>query len=1826
CDADLVEDLADPRPTNYVTTDPSTGLGRLYAVSEFPGACELVALVVDEPSYTTANLPGGPKTLRWEGDLVDTGNAETWFTVSETPIPADGQTTGFITAQLSYDGGEPATGRAASLQAYAEDGAYLDVQPFEEFDDGQYRAYYTGLRAGDYLIDVRADGLSLDVKPGQNAYAHLFQAAPRVPSADQSWASITEDPGQIGSYGQAAGDHGRQIVAAHLRDADGFPVTGAAGRLQAGLRTASDPGGLIGFSDSGQFKCDRPLVDGACLSGDYTVEVYSGVPADRILGVTYDDGELAFDLRGQWGGQDLLAAFTARPADPGLSVLEVTPASPIAAGEAYTAAVALLDLTGAPASQAWVDLYLTGAGCAASFDGQGSRWAEAQSSITGHIAVDFASAAAGTCQLLVYLGSQQVAGSPATVVWTAEPPAPADPDHSTLEVAPDGPAAVGQAYEALVTVRDEFDALVADEPITFALTANWDCPATINGRLTATRPSSAAGEAGVEISADRAGACRLDAYLEDGGWVGSADLVWAWDGPTADAEKSTVVIVPSEPLGDPAGAPVPIAAGDSYQVLVTAYGPDGTTPAPGAEVSVGLTQWSAMSCVNPLVTSDQPGWNELYGMGRTGADGKLALTVSNPNLIGGLLGACVLTVAVEGAGVPRLDADGQPTPSPVLVWLWPPDLGSDHAYYEVSPDDVAADGEATGAVEVQIESAGGSPAMVDLSKLTVSGPAESGLVFGPWAPVQDSPHDLPNGAYQASFTGTKVGQWPVTVAYDGQTLQLGHGANGTAHLVGDGPPVPSADQSSAVVVTAAGLPRATYQHALAAALAGGGATHTIEITLADATGAPVENAAGALGVALADSDRYSDLGSGSYWAGDADRPDQSGKVVEVGGGVYRIAVASFKPGARQFRVEFSADGLTFDLADAASAADPASTVLTAAYTGRAPSAAHSKLVVNPSTPVDDVTDLSDPADGVPDTLTPGGVYEVLVNLRDEEDLPAARGTDPAQVYVALDGPACGEPSLAAGSDGPFAQAAGRQVAADPETGLGAVYISNGQAAVCQLTARVEADSPTSPADLLGSPKTLRWASPPVGSEARSWASVTQGPGQAGVYGAVGALPGDWGSQTVTVAVLDAGGAPLTGAASKLSAVADPVLDPGGVLAFSDGGLFRCVDEPVAGECADGIYAVEVYSGAPVGRVLNVVYSDGSVEFLVSRRGSPAGAKDLSAPFTTGPASAADSTLKVSPDGPLAPGADRYTVTVLVEDRFGNPVEGAPVTFWMEVDPDPQAVLEGGQLVDWSQQLTVYSSSIGSAQAEVSAPLAGSAAIAAFIGPDADGDLIDETDLVWEWPPGPAADPSKTTIVITPSEPSGDPAGVPTALPFAYQATYQIELTAYAEDGVTPVPGAQVYLGAWNVNWAWMCTVSVTEDGRGRPGDDAPDLWGQTGADGKLRATVQNLSDYMFEGTTRVCDLRAAVDGEDILRYGADVDEDGYPLLTLLAWLSPPDPVDGADYNVSGADVEADGAHTGAIDLRLWSWTGPAMVDPSKLTVVVPPESGLTVGRFTALPWENEEQEGWYGGILPSGLYQAEFSGVVPGDWLVEVLYDGQPLAVQSGGNDIAHLVGPDTPPGGPSAAKSTAEVTRTAGQLANRGAPGLAERPEQWGRQTLSVTLVDDADQPVVDAAAALTARASADDPLDGIGLDFGDGGAFACAQPPVQGACPGGVYQLDVYSSKAGDRALEVVYGAGTPDQFTVLTAAGAAALTTAFAVPPADPAASTFVVSPSTPVGDPLGEPDVIGTDERWDLLVTVWDAGRNNLVPDQGVEFFIYGEGCDSGGLHGRDGAED
>ncbi|MDR2566247.1 MAG: Ig-like domain-containing protein, partial [Bifidobacteriaceae bacterium] len=350
--------------------------------------------------------------------------------------------------------------------------------------------------------------------------------------------------------------------------------------------------------------------------------------------------------------------------------------------------------------------------------------------------------------------------------------------------------------------------------------------------------------------------------------------------------------------------------------------------------------------------------------------------------------------------------------------------------------------------------------------------------------------------------------------------------------------------------------------------------------------------------------------------------------------------------------------------------------------------------------------------------------------------------------------------------------------------------------------------------------------------------------------------------------------------------------------------------------------------------------------------------------------------------------------------------------------------------------------------------------------------------------------SPSTPPNNPDDPADDGAGVPDAIPAG--ATYQVTVTLWDAGRINRVDEGSVYLTLQGADCHATFSNGVKTEAAFK-------------ANAQGRATTEVTSDQV---------------GECTLYW----DEDDPSKVKQLVWVDGS--IDVASpktwFSVSTAAVLADGQDQGGIEVQLFGANGKAATQHADaITVAVPDGSGISVESFAH---------------TGNGRYVAAFTGTVAGQHSIAVKVDGQDLSIQAGiGNATARLVEADQPP--PAAARSEATVTYRADQRANHDRPNSTVA--EWGRQTIKATLEDASGNPVTRAASDLVAAAAPGDPLDGLGLYFGNGQAFACEQAPVDGECLSGVYTLDAYSSKAGERQITVTYRPGTPDALVLVNGA---------------------------------------------------------------------------------------
>ncbi|MDR0366775.1 MAG: Ig-like domain-containing protein, partial [Bifidobacteriaceae bacterium] len=151
---------------------------------------------------------------------------------------------------------------------------------------------------------------------------------------------------------------------------------------------------------------------------------------------------------------------------------------------------------------------------------------------------------------------------------------------------------------------------------------------------------------------------------------------------------------------------------------------------------------------------------------------------------------------------------------------------------------------------------------------------------------------------------------------------------------------------------------------------------------------------------------------------------------------------------------------------------------------------------------------------------------------------------------------------------------------------------------------------------------------------KSTVTITELDGQLANHDAPSASVRNWGRQIVRATLVDENGEPVVYGAHSLVAAAAPGDYLGGIgLYFGNDGFFACEEVPVDGACLSGVYALPVYSSKAGERQLAVTYLPGAAEEVLLVNGDQPTSRILRAMFATPPASAAYSTLTVSPSVP-----------------------------------------------------------------------------------------------------------------------------------------------------------------------------------------------------------------------------------------------------------------------------------------------------------------------------------------------------------------------------------------------------------------------------------------------------------------------------------------------------------------------------------------------------------------------------------------------------------------
>ncbi|MDR1186013.1 MAG: Ig-like domain-containing protein, partial [Bifidobacteriaceae bacterium] len=492
--------------------------------------------------------------------------------------------------------------------------------------------------------------------------------------------------------------------------------------------------------------------------GSYVRSTEVGECAVRV----YVDADYQYGLLTPQGNG--VAKFVAGPVAIGADLTRVAAPEPVsvddAAGSVLVAHVT--DARGRPMSGVDVLFSLPSGLSAGSTSGLAT--VPVTSDADGVASLTVSAAVAGTYPVAVSVGGVTVYGSSASVEFTEAPEpglvtatvtvTPSDEAGNPLPVSTEGNS---NQYQVRVDVLDSDGAPVNGARVDFALTPT-DCVGRLEhgtGDLkTSWRTTGDYGRAGFvteSIGSGSAGSCALTVSVAAADQVVGSPVTLTWFDPAGpSAADSTWALSPSS--GE-------VWVSQEVQLAVTAR--DGTSahaPVSGALVEVTLPEglWFSRGVGDPSVP--------VYS-GTSGSDGLVLAWVKSL-----APGAYPVEVRVDGV---LLD------PAPVLTFK---EVFLDPAAstFNVTSAPVVADGVASGAVHVELRADQLSywPLEFDPTRLSAFGGEGSGLVVSGFV---DDGRGL--GLLSATFTGTEVGDWPVTVLLDGEPLSPNVSGWEVAHMV-----------------------------------------------------------------------------------------------------------------------------------------------------------------------------------------------------------------------------------------------------------------------------------------------------------------------------------------------------------------------------------------------------------------------------------------------------------------------------------------------------------------------------------------------------------------------------------------------------------------------------------------------------------------------------------------------------------------------------------------------------------------------------------------------------------------------------------------------------------------------------------------------------------------------------------------------------------------------------------------------------------------------------------------------------------------------------------
>jgi len=365
----------------------------------------------------------------WAGDIdPDNPYANWFFSVWSTPILADGEDFGVITAVARDANNGPLTGKADQLSAsLVVPEAVTRISDFKPLPNapGSYRATITSTRPGDKTVEVKTEGYPVAVKG--NDVAHFVSSFSQEVSLEKSsWTVAPEGP-------LAADGESSYTGVAAVRDTADQPVAGKTVTFTVPTGVTSS---VLSAVTNAQGEARAAFA--STLVGVHSVS--AGV-----------------DGVGTIGSVDI--AFIAGEADARTSSFTLAPTA-LFVGESATASAVVKDSYDHPVRLQEVTFAATGSA-------QFPSGPSCQTDDEGTCTVTVTDAVSEDVTVTASLGAEAIA--PVAGITVSFTNKQAVPGRSELVVTPVSSLEVGQSFTATVTARDADGAPAPEQMVLFHL-------------------------------------------------------------------------------------------------------------------------------------------------------------------------------------------------------------------------------------------------------------------------------------------------------------------------------------------------------------------------------------------------------------------------------------------------------------------------------------------------------------------------------------------------------------------------------------------------------------------------------------------------------------------------------------------------------------------------------------------------------------------------------------------------------------------------------------------------------------------------------------------------------------------------------------------------------------------------------------------------------------------------------------------------------------------------------------------------------------------------------------------------------------------------------------------------------------------------------------------------------------------------------------------------------------------------------------------------------------------------------------------------------------